>query len=285
MHERHTSILSIVALLCFAPTATAAYPQTKPAAFTPPKKAVPVVAKAIPPIKCTDPDSMVACKSFKQLVDAKDKDLLDSIQGTTSKQGRHYAYVCPRAKSDVFKIVFFDEPGMNGYHPHPTDGFLLGSFALDGDKIHPSASLSTKDKWFNDHADYLEYGFNSVMYESYEDGIVVDFESDFGRWSRTIASKNESQENQDASFEGGYFWLSKYNKEHDNELKNDDYPEHAHIWVGNSGIDMQYAYENRNNGTTDYTLTIQRSTGRFTETFKPSVGESFSYSGTCMIFK
>ena len=105
MKRQHDIALSIITMLSLVLSATAVS-QTKTSTTNPPaKKSSPRVAKTIPTIKCTDPDSMVACKSFKQLVDARDKDLQDSLTGDKDSRERHFAYVCLRPKYDVFKIV------------------------------------------------------------------------------------------------------------------------------------------------------------------------------------
>jgi hypothetical protein len=51
---------------------------------------------------CPDPDAAVACKSFRQLLDAHDTGILDSIKPS--------AYVCFRPKSDVFFIFQYAKP-------------------------------------------------------------------------------------------------------------------------------------------------------------------------------
>lgn len=53
-------------------------------------------------ISCPDPAAVAACKSFEQLLEARDADILDSIKPTS--------YVCFRPKEDVFWIFRFDKP-------------------------------------------------------------------------------------------------------------------------------------------------------------------------------
>jgi hypothetical protein len=52
-------------------------------------------SEAVPGV-CPDSDAMLACKSFRQLLDAHDTDLLDSIKPTS--------YVCFRPKEDRFFV-------------------------------------------------------------------------------------------------------------------------------------------------------------------------------------
>ena len=61
--------------------------------------------------------------------------------------------------------------------------------------------------------------------------------------------------------------------------------EHAHIDMSDTSIYVHYSFKNKNNDYTDYTLSIQRSTGRFTESFESPSVAPFEDSGTCMSFK
>ena len=102
MDRRRSATLSLIALLSL--TTVAATAQTKPNTTSAAKKSPPVAARAVPSIKCADPDTVTACKSFKQLVEARDRRILDILMGTQSASTkpssyrRHIAYVCP-AKS------------------------------------------------------------------------------------------------------------------------------------------------------------------------------------------
>jgi hypothetical protein len=115
MHKQHTSLLSVLALLSFVLTATTVLPQTKPTTTSPPKKSPPVASRTIPTIKCTDPDSIVACKTFKQLVEARDERLVKILVGTPSIYYGHMAYICLAQKVDKFKTVDFDVPKDKSY--------------------------------------------------------------------------------------------------------------------------------------------------------------------------
>jgi hypothetical protein len=292
MHIRHTAITSIVALLTFSLSATMAIPQTKPNATSPPKKSSTVAAKTIPTIKCTDADSMTACKSFKQIVDARDKGLANSLTGDKDSRERHFAYVCLRPKEDNFKIVEFDEPLAPEYRPYSPPGeaddisvLSNGQSAFSFTKDKPILQLiDAQKKWFNDHDDFFIYQFGWIYVESWENGILTDYVSDYGKWRRPLPQRN-SRLNESATFESAHQWLAHFNKANEDKLLEIDDKERPRIIVDDTNIYVHYSYKNKNNDYTDYTLTIQRSTGRFTESFVAPGIDPFDNSGTCMSFK
>jgi len=292
MHKRHTSILSILALLSFCLIATTAIAQTKPNTTSPPKKPSPVVARTIPTIKCTDPDSMTACKSFKQLVDARDKGLLDSLTGDKDLQEGHFAYVCFRPKDDIFKVVEFDEPLPKEYRSYQppdiakNDWYLFGEQkAFPYDKEMPIMQLEhAKEKWFNDHDDFSVYDLGEIYVESWENGILANYVSDYGKWRRPLPT-GHSRSNEDVTFESAHQWLEHFNRANADKWAAVDDRKYPRISVGDTTIYVHYSFKNKNDEYTDYTLTIQRSTGRFTESFVSIGLDPFDDSGTCMSFK
>jgi len=267
--------------------------QTKTSTTNPPaKKSSPRVAKTIPTIKCTDPDSMVACKSFKQLVDARDKDLQDSLTGDKDSRERHFAYVCLRPKYDVFKIVEFDEPLPEEYRPYSTSdaagkpvSSLQEMLAFPHGEGKPVMQLmDAQEKWYEDHDDFSTYQFGSVYVESWETGILADYVSDFGKWRRP-SPQGHTHSNEDATFESAHQWLAHFNEANANQLSAVNDQKHPRISVGDTAVYVRYSYKNKSNDDTEYTLNIQRSTGRFTESFVATGIEPFEDSGTCMSFK
>ena len=291
MHKRHASALFIVALLSLGLTASAAMSQTKPNTTGTAKKSPSVAVRTVPTIKCTDPDSMVSCKSFKQLVDARDKDLMDSLTGDKESKQKHFAYVCLRPKDDEFEIVDFNEPPPGDFRPYmPPDGaasagatvFELQAFPYGAKSV--VKVIDAQKKWYEDHDDFSVYQVGSVYLESWEKGIETGSVSDFGKW-RLPSPQSHSRSDEDASFESAHHWLAVFNKGNADQLAAADDRERPRILVDDTSVYAHYSYKNGNNDYTDYTLTIQRSTGRFRESFEATGAEPFEDSGTCMSFK
>lgn len=301
MHKRHASILSIIALLSIGLMATTAVSQTKPTTTNPPKKSPPVAARAIPTIKCSDPDTMAACKSFKQLVEARDKRILDILMGSQtasaklSSYRRHIAYVCPRKNLDGFWTVDFDLPKGKSYSPY---SFYLTEEAVKRSNeqsafLGPSTpnhpiDPSIQDQWYEEHLDREIYDFGDVDVHEYEDGLPLEWEVDFGKWSRLSETKNDSESDDAAIFEGAYVWLERHTGNEKDSPDIGDDPEHAHISIVDGKIHVHYLFETKTGAHISNELSIQESTGRFTQTFiireAPSLGNIES-TGTCMIFK
>ena len=293
MRNRSTPRLAMVVILSLGSFAASFSQTKKDSPSTPAGKSPPRAAKTIPIIKCTDSDSVVACKSFKQLVDARDKGLLDSLTGERGSRRRHFAYVCPRPKSDVFKVVEFDEPQAGDYRPYsPADAasnnlssVLLKTEAFPLEEGKPfTPHMDAQDKWYEDHDGLSMYGFGSIYIESWENGILSDYASDVGKWRRALNQAHTGSD-EDADFESAHQWLAHFNEANANQLAAADNPKYPRISVSDIAIYLRYDYENKNNGDTEYTLNIQRSTGRFTESFEATGTEPFEDSGTCMSFR
>jgi hypothetical protein len=108
--------------------------------------------------------------------------------------------------------------------------------------------------------------------------------NDYGKWRRHVP-QGHYQLNEGVYFESAHQWLAKFNEANANQLSVVDEREHPRISVGDTSISLQYSFMNQNNKYTDYTLNIQRSTGRFTELFEAVGFAPSEYSGTCMSFK
>ena len=201
MTRLRSAALSAIALLSLGFTTTAAASQTKPSTTSPANKSSPVAARTIPTIKCTDPDTMAACQSFKQLIEARDKRILDILMGTQTASAklsdyrRHIAYVCPRKNLDGFWTVDFDLPKGKSFSPY---SFYLteeavkrsneqSAFLGHSTPNHPVDS-SIQDQWYEEHLDREIYDFGDVDVHEYEDGLPSEWEVDFGKWSRPSKS-------------------------------------------------------------------------------------------------
>ena len=296
MERRHRNPFSLIPLLAFALATTAAIPQTKTGTTSIPKKLPSVAARTVPPIKCTDPDSVVACKSLKQLVAARDKDLMNSLTGDKDSRERHYAYVCLRPKDDYFKLVKFDEPLSEEYRPYsPSDAannpvytlLELKAFPIGGEALpvkQLGELMDAQKKWIEGHDEFHVYQIGWVDVNSWESGILASYISEIGKWSRPSLQGHTSS-NEDATFESAHQWLADFNEANANQLASADDREKPRISVDDTNISVRYSYKNKNNDSTDYTLTIQRSTGRFTESFEATGTEPFEDSGTCISLK
>ena len=286
------TILNFAVVYFFLQIASA---QTKPGSTKPTNQSSPLRDKAVPTVRCTDPDSQLACKSFKQLLDARDKDLLSAVLGDSDKGGKHYSYVCFHPKDDAFRIVEFYEPPANGYRAYSASDSTkdtplvrtvreLSAFP-SGKGTSAMQLLDIRSKWFEDHKDYLLYDFGTAYVESFETGNLALFREDFGKWSRNANSQGQPEPSRAALFEGAHYWLENFDSTHYDELAKQDDAKYAQIAIDESSIYVRYNFKNSSGGATDYTLTVRRSTGRFTETFKPSLSDSFDSAGTCLIFK
>jgi len=262
--------------------------QGSPVAHSPKKSPTTVNNAPIGPVKCTDPDSAQSCKSFKQLMEAHDKDLIAAVLGSQSVSGRHFAYVCFSPHNDAFRVVSFNEPPPKDYRPYtPSDDSTLTAFAWKQEAFAFETVniqiINAQNKWFNDHQDYTLYSFRHVYVDSYEDGLLASSIGDFGKWSRDSYPK--LTQNSSAAFQGAHYWLERFNADNNGTFSQVDDPSHGHISVDETSIYVHYSFTNRADDATDYMLMIRRSTGRFTQTFKPSKGEPLEDHGTCLVFK
>lgn len=299
MNRRRSAALSVIALLSLG-LATTANPQTRPNTASPAKKSIPIAVKTIPTIKCTNPDTMTACKSFKQLVDARDKRILDILTGTQSAPAkpsghrRHVAYVCPRKDLDDFWTVDFDLPKGKSYEPYSfylTEEAVKRSneqLAFFGPSTpnHP-VDQSIQDQWYEEHIDREIYDFGTVETHEYTDGLPLEWEYDFGKWSRPSETQNDPATDDTAAFEGAYVWLERHTGNEKDSPDIGDDPEHAHISIVDGNIHVHYLSETKTGAHIYKELNIQESTGRFTQTFivreAPSLANIES-TGACMIF-
>ncbi|MGC1462286.1 MAG: hypothetical protein WA802_08800 [Terracidiphilus sp.] len=282
---RSTTLLAI-GLLSLGLTTVAATAQTKPNTASSAEKSPPVVAREIPNIKCTDPNTMTACKSFKQLVEARDKDILKALFGEKGHGETHYSYICPETNKDHFIAVYFDLPQPKTFERYWTSSLTSidrGPNILTAFDEKLPADSAIANKWYDDHSDDKLYAFEFVSKETYDKGVLTEWLLDFGRWSMPDVS--ELQDNRGLSYEGAWAWLENQARRGDNSAASADDPEQPHIELDPASVFVYYSFVSQLDTLTGYTLQIQRSTGRFTETYRPAKMLPTESSGTCMVFK
>jgi hypothetical protein len=199
----------------------AAYAQQK----TPAKPQLPTKPEA-PSVNCSDAPTSKACGSFKQLLEAHDKDILDSISSPTS-------YVCFRPNEDVFLIFHVKDP---------TEYFWL---RLD------DSSKGEK-----------QYG--SPVLAEFRNGLLYRTTNGIGYWFRSSPTEKEP------------IFKSR---------PDENYNDGATVIIAGTEISIDHTFKNQNGGTTQYSLTIRRSTGRFIETFASADTPGRTHSGTCLIYR
>jgi len=283
--------------------------QSKSPAAATPKQPTASVTRTIPAIKCVDHDSVAACKSLKQLVDARDERLLREIWGGPGHNKRHISYVCLRPRVDAFNVIGFDIPEPKEYqqpytlneqmakapdgpvHTIPTEREMAerekklmedSVFADFSDP--PAVSRYTKDQWFQDHSKDFVYVVGLITDLRYQDGLDEGPALEMGEWSMLANNKGDIQHDPPVWFTGAYAWIERFNREHNNMSARDDEPEKAHISLDPFSIHIHYKFENPAGDLVDYTMQINRLTGRFVEDFRYP-HDSDEVSGTCMIFK
>lgn len=266
-------------------------------------------ARAIPTIKCVDHETAAACKSFKELVDARDERLLRQVLGDRGHAQRHIAYVCLRPKVDAFSVIEFEVPGPETYRPPSSINEDIARYADDSlptnrlfreteeiakkgieDSIFmdfsdpPAVSQYIKDQWFQDHSKDFVYSLGLVADNLYQDGLDKGIAIEPGEWSMMAGNKGSRRHDPPTWFMGSYAWIERFNFQHGDVSARDDDQEHAHISIDPSSIHIHDKFENPGGSLVDYTMQINRLTGRFVEYFKipDANGEA---SGTCMIFK
>lgn len=181
----------------------------------------PPLIKSKPPIfTCSEAATSRACTSFKQLLDAHDKDLVETFSTPTS-------YVCFRPNEDAFLIFHVGAPEKDGW-----------------EKAEDNVGQT---QGFKKTAGLTEY----------RDGVFYTDHSVREYWRRFRPDE-----------EPLFHSESK-------DLK---------ITIDGTEISIDYPFTNQSNGTTQYSLTIRRSTGRFVETFTGDAAP-VTHSGTCLVYQ
>lgn len=297
-------------ILFFAIFSAAAAGQSNGPATASPKRTVAGAARTIPAIKCVDHETAAACKSFKQLVDARDKRLLEAVWGEQGHNNKHASYVCFRPQEDAFNVIEFDVPEAKEYTPSqwtlneevarydddsvPTrtemgpmmerskEAAEMGEFLDSSDP--QGVSQYTKDQWFQDHSKDFVYAPGLIADLRYQNGLDKGPVLENGEWSMLASNRGAIQHDPPAWFTGAYAWIERFNSQHGNVSAKDDEPEHAHITVDPSSIYIHYKFENPSQDLVGYKMQINRLTGRFVEYFTFPDGNDEA-SGTCTIFR
>jgi hypothetical protein len=197
----------------------------------PPKKAAP--ARKAPAAQsafvCPDAEAQQGCKSYQELVRAKDKSLPD------------HGYICFRRKEDEFFAVAFSTP------------YFSKRWDEESKQMVP------------DETPRKGIGYA----QTYKDGVLDS--------SRMPTFNFSGQWKPMAYSESGVFISDVLNFKKQDENDND-----VGVSIDETQIMVQFKYQNQLDKTMYYALTIQRSTGRFTESFRPesekiSLSENIGY--------
>jgi len=163
---------------------------------------------------CPDPDAGPACKSYSELLEAKDSGVLEG------------AYACFRKQADQFFVIKFNEPYVRRV-PDKNSNQLV---------IEPRQE---------------QYG--SGYFQTYDNGIAA---SDLmpnlvfsGSWREYLGSMHFAS--------------------HDINLEPTPEGQLAVVVIDDTQLNIvRYKYKSATGLETEYSLTIQRSTGRFTESYR-----------------
>jgi len=181
----------------------------------PPKKSAPKKPTEHATFVCPDAEAQQACKSYQELLKAKDTGLPTSD-----------AYVCFRKKTDEFFVVHISQP----YFPQHWDKESKQMVADESPRP----------------------GFGYV--QTYKDGVLdsntMPTLSFSGQWQRFPFSES-------SVFNADTIYLTKLDKNDPN----------VGVFIDETQDNIGYKYKNTFDKTMQYTLTIQRSTGRFAERF------------------
>jgi hypothetical protein len=292
MRKRYAHLVSLAALASLGSMVVAAVPQANPSTDSTQEKSPPAGARLIPTVKCIDQDSTTACKSFKQLVDARDARIIKATFGEDGHEGKHFSYVCFNPKGDAFVIVYFDMPKRTNYGAY-WSGLSDKAIEQLHRKFEKRAAFNDKlpedsaipDQWYDDHSSDKAYAFSSADLQTYENGIFTDWVMDYGKWRMPVDGPHQEAAAAQASFEGAWAWLEHLTAQSSDRANLGDDPREGHITIDESAIYARYSFKNSLDTLTRYSLSIQRSTGRFTETFEAPGVPPNEESGACWMFR
>jgi hypothetical protein len=180
---------------------------------------------AQPSFVCPDAEAQQGCKSYQELLKAKDKTLPDD------------AYICFRKKEDEFFAFTFSRSYFT---------------------VKPHWDAESKTFVLADPQIGIGYA------QTYKDGVLV---------STTMPTFNFSRQWKQTPFsESGIFISDELNSKKQDENDHD-----VGVSIDDTQIGVEFKYQNPLDKTMHYTLAIQRSTGRFTESFRPE-SEKIAFS-------
>jgi len=197
----------ILAANCIAQTASA-----------PKKPATKSSSYAAASFVCPDPEYEQACKSYEELLKARDAAVTPAAGNTR--------FVCFRKKTDEFFVIYFSTPIFSKKWDEQLQQLVVDPGATD-------------------------QGFGAV--HTFVDGVLevsaAPSMSFTGKWI--------------AGYYGGGSFVSNMI----NFKKQDETNPESSVVIDDSQIAIQSTYKSKVETKVKYTLTIQRSTGRFSETF------------------
>ena len=204
---------------------------------------------------CPDQKAKAACQSFHELLSSKDENLL--MRGRSDS-----ALACFGADEDRFFTVTWDWPKI-----------WLWEVRMRSPAGEPeSVRLIFVDEMLSDGYTKLDpnaHQLGSVMIESYKNGVFEGGEGFFGDWEAGFnKGKAEPWRVMTSEPDPSATGLERQRS----------------IRVDRVGIVASSAFANAKNGTTQHTITIQTSTGRFSEEFESGATRN-EYSGRCESFK
>ena len=171
-----------------------------------------------PLFECPDPEAKQACKSYEELLRAKDSGLPND----------DYVYACFRKKTDAFFMLSFAGPSFQEHWDQDRKQMVA-----DREYTPPG------------------YGWARAYTNGIADSSDMPSLSFSGTWHAPI-------------YKGAGTFISDYInfKEQNKEDKD------VGVSIDDEQISVAYKYENKLEETIRYELVIQRSTGRFSETFQ-----------------
>jgi len=196
----------ILAANCIAQTASA-----------PKKPASKSLSSAAPSFACPDPEYEQACKSYEELLKARDEAVTPAAGNTR--------FVCFRKKTDEFLVIYFSTPIFSKKWDQQLQQLV----------VDPTATYQ---------------GLGTV--HTFKDGVLEGSAAPsmifVGKWI--------------AGYDGGTF-VSNVIDFH----KQDETNPASSVVIDDSQITVNQTFKNKLDKNIKYTLTIQRSTGRFSENF------------------
>jgi hypothetical protein len=181
----------------------------------PPKQSAPQKPAERSAFSCPDAAAQPACKSYQELLKAKDTSL-----------PADKAYICFRRRDDEFFVIYISQPSFLKYWDKE-----LQQVVTD-DSPSPGWGLA----------------------QAYKGGILdsrlMPYLNFAGQWRLLPLSESEFFVSQEINFKG--------------QDKND---KDVGVTVDEHRVNLGFKYENPLGKTTQYTLTIQRATERFAESF------------------
>ena len=180
----------------------------------PPKKPARKTPTAQSTFVCPDAEAQQSCKSYQELVKAKDKSLPDD------------AYFCFRKKEDEFFAFRFSRP------------IFLQHWDKDAKQMVP------------DDTPRPGWGYAHTYKDGVQDSTKMPTLTFSGQWMPLSGS------------------ASVFTSDSLNFKKQDEKDHDLGVSIDETQVALELKYQNRSDKTIHYTLTIQRSTGRFAENFR-----------------